>query len=105
MARIVDKLLPFDLSADGYTNNYHIHGARPFSIQPTVESLAGNPTYTLEVSNDGINFIEFDKTTTKLDMTDQIQSNYSVFPWEYFRLAITSNAGSGTVIFKIWNNA
>ena len=77
-----------------------IDGSGPLSIQPVTSNLCGSPTYTLEASNDKLNFVCYDDLSTDVSLEDSIQINYDKIPWKYLRISITSRLGdSGSVKF------
>ena len=96
-----------DLSVDSETLRIFVEGG-PTSIQPIIENLVGNPTYTLEVSNDDSDTAEggtytcFNRTTTNIAIDTPIQIAYGYLPWKYMRLKVTTDVGvTGSVKFKI----
>lgn len=91
-----------DLSRTGSTASVLVYSG-PISIQPVTTDLRGVPTYTLEVSNDAVNYICYDDTTTEAPIDKAIQINYNGFPWRNFRLTVNFVTGSsGSVRFKVW---
>lgn len=96
---------PFDLKTSQFSDGVITNLKGPISIQPISSNVCGSPKYSLQVSNDKVNFTNYDPLSTDLDVTDVIQIDYATFPWKYLRLGISSNVGdSGTVLFLICYN-
>lgn len=91
-----------DLSINSSTSPISVVGG-PISIQPVVENLVGVPTYTLEVSNDEVNFSCFHRISTNLTVDTPIVIQEGSLPWAFLRLTVTTDVGvTGYVRFKVF---
>lgn len=89
-----NTLGPFDLKTSEKSDSVLINGSGPLSIQPIVTNLCGSPTYTVEASNDKVNFLPYDPLSTDVSLEDSIQINYEKISWKYMRISITSVPGA-----------
>jgi vacuolar-type H+-ATPase subunit D/Vma8 len=90
------------LNRNSVSESFTVKGKGNLSIQSVVSNLVGTPTYTLEVSNDDDNFVEFDPLSTNVSFEDSIEIDSSVVPWIHMRARIDAlSTDGGSVIFKI----
>lgn len=91
-----------DLSINSSTSPIRVIGG-PISIQPVAEDLVGSPTYTLEVSNDEVNFSCFHRISSNLTVDTPIVIAEGHMPWRNMRLTVATDVGvTGYVRFKIF---
>lgn len=103
MNRNVYEIDDYDLSIAGSTKPVPLEGAGPISIQPVLTGLIGNPTYTVQVSNDGENFVEYHKLAKNVAIDSPIWITYSIIPWSHLRIVIDSSGpDAGIVRFKLF---
>ena len=93
----LDNVGPLDLKTSQKSSEVFINSSGPLSIQPVVNNLCGAPTYTLEVSNDKINFLNYSDESTDLSLEDAIQINYIKIPWQYMRISVSSVLGDSGI--------
>ncbi len=72
----------------------------PFSFQIINYAIVGGaPTITMTVSDDGINYTNYNSNTTLIDITDT-DNNAFIYsltsPWEYIKLTYVSNGATGS---------
>jgi hypothetical protein len=101
MSRNVYEVNEYDLSVSGVTLKVPLNRRGPISIQPVLVALTGTPTYTVEVSNDGTDYVEYHPTATNIDIDCSIWIAYDIIPWAFLRFVITSGGATGTVRFKL----
>lgn len=90
-----------DVSTSSYTNSVDILGA-PMSIQPVTENIIGNPTYTLEVSSDGVNFLSYTRSSTKVDVSKALEITHGDIPWKFLRMLVEpGGVSSGSIYFVV----
>lgn len=93
--------IPLDVSVSSSTESIEIIDG-PMSIQPVLDQVTGNPTYTVEVSNDGANFVSYTRSSTNVAVTKSIEITYGEIPWEFVRLSVTPGGGStGNIYFYV----
>ena len=71
------------------------------SIQPVATDITGNPSYTLEISNDGINFCDYTRESSNLKTTSAIEILSNHIPWRYVRLTVTPDLSTGSIYFIV----
>ena len=94
-----------DLKTSTKTEGLSLNNKGPVVIQPILTNLMGSPKYTIEVSIDDDNegqYVEYDASTTDVDITSAVQINNTVFVWSYLRISVSCSDGdSGNVIFML----
>jgi hypothetical protein len=95
---------PLDLKTSQKSSEVLINGSGPLSIQPVTNNLCGLPTYTLEVSNDKVNFCSYTNDSTDISLSRAIQINYTSIPWKYMRISITSILGDSGIANFIFSH-
>ena len=71
-----------------------------WSLSPLISGITGtNPTYTVEVSNDGVNWYEYNNLSTNVDIIDAVDDNHLSFTKMRIVHDATGTSG-GTVIYK-----
>jgi hypothetical protein len=91
---IVERLVITDVTTITETDKYQILSG-PISIQPIITGLTivGTPTYTLMVSNDSVNYVDYNKLSTNVDVSKSVQINYQDFPWKFIKITINIDVG------------
>lgn len=88
-----------DVSMSSSTDNLPIYSG-PISIQPILDSITGSPTYTVEVSNDGLNFTSYTASSRNVSIVNSVEITYEKIPWKFIRVTV-SPSGTGYVYFYI----
>lgn len=84
----------YDLSSDEIGDALEITSSWKFSITPNFSGVTGNPTYTLQVSNDNVTWFDYNNNSTVIAIDDGICDVYMSFV--YLRVNTTSNGATGT---------
>ncbi len=97
----------YPANADFTTDSIDIEFDWVFSIQTVLSVVVGNPTLTIQCSNDNVNWVNYTTSATDVDLTNT--SNHMIidsnFPCQYMRLQYVSGGNSGniTLIYKLKN--
>ena len=71
-----------------------------WSISPLISGITGtSPIYTVEVSNDGINWYEYNSGSTNVDVIDAVDDNHLAFT-KMRIVHIGTGTSGGTVTYK-----
>ena len=75
-------------------------GVRCQAVSESSDNTSGgNPSYTIEVSNDGTTFTEYDSNSTGVDLEDAFADD--IMPFAFMRIVFDSPAPTtGTVTFN-----
>jgi hypothetical protein len=92
---------PLDVSTSSSTDYIEVIDGQ-MSIQPILSSVIGDPTYTVEMSNDGSNFVCYTRASTNVAIAKSIEITHGSIPWKYIRFSVTPVGGStGYVYFNV----
>lgn len=86
------------VNVDGVTDALEFCSNYVWFLQPFFTGI-GAPTYTLEMSSDGINWKAYKVAATDVDILNALDDTH--LSGQFLRIAITSNGATGTVRFKI----
>ena len=72
-----------------------------WSLAPIITGLSGaTPTYTIEVSNDNVNWFEYNNLSTDVSIVDAVDDNH--LAWIFMRIVYDKGTEStGTVEFEL----
>jgi hypothetical protein len=72
-----------------------------WSLAPIINGLtAGDPTYTIEVSNDNLTWFEYNNLSTDVSVNDAVDDNH--LAWIYMRVVYDAKTETtGTVEFEL----
>ena len=72
-----------------------------WSLAPIQSGVTGgNPKYTIEVSNDDINWFEYNNLSTDVSIDDAVDDNH--LSWVYMRIVYSgTGVSAGTIEFEL----
>lgn len=71
-----------------------------WSLSPLISGITGtSPLYTIEVSNDGVNWYEYNSNSTNLDVVNAVDDNHLAFT-KMRIVHIGTGTTAGTVVYK-----
>lgn len=86
------------LTADVVSDSLKVEQTYAWNISPSTTDLTGAPTYTVEVSNNDVDWYSYDDLFTDIALTKAVESEAISFL--YVRVAITSNGATGSAEFN-----
>lgn len=87
-----------DATSDFTTDAYQFCNSHDWSVSLNDNGLAGNPppTFTIEVSNNGVKWYDWDSLSTGVEIDDSPDADY--MSYKYMRVVYSANGNSaGTV--------
>jgi len=93
-------VVAYDGTLDFTTDSFEMCFNHYWSFSVTDNTVGGTPTYTIEASNDNVQWYEYNLNSSLVDLADGVDDNH--FAWRYFRVVYVSNAvTSGDVTFYL----
>ncbi|GAG46875.1 unnamed protein product [marine sediment metagenome] len=88
----------YDGTGDFTTDAFRLCFNHAWAFSVTDSTTGGSPDYTIEVSNDDVQWYEYNSDSTNVSLDDGVDDTHMV--WKYFRVVYDSTGvGSGTVTF------